>query len=521
MILAAFLLAVGIYGLLTKRQLVKVLISIGIIAVAASMDFVLLASSLNRALGEAFLILAFSMDTCVAAIVLALLVIAVKKYGICDIRKLAEIERSADGEQTNLRVSSESFFEFAKYWLLPLFLGVVIGLAIFLLVNIYKLLISASFFIINWNSLFLLASTSVALLGGYITTRLFAENKEFGCGTELVIERYHFKNGFVSLRDTIGKTLASAITIGFGGSAGLEGPSLLLGGGISSFITRRLKLGQKDVKTLFLCGAAAGFSAIFKAPLTGILFALEMPYKRDVETEVFIPASIASVTAYFTSAITLGTETIFPTQIFLMPTFSILIHATFLGILAALVALAFMETLQRTNSISKWLANRFPMWLMTIFAGLILGVIGLLYPEVLGLGYDFVHKIAMTELGELTLTNLTALLILKIVATSVTLNFGGSGGLFIPSLYVGGTLGLIYAQTLNLETPVLYAILSMAAVLAATSKSLLTSITLVAETMNPSFIVPTVISAVVSYFLTGSRSLYKSQLVNKLQARHV
>ncbi|MEM3433977.1 MAG: chloride channel protein, partial [Candidatus Methanomethyliaceae archaeon] len=121
----------------------------------------------------------------------------------------------------------------------------------------------------------------------------------------------------------------------------------------------------------------------------------------------------------------------------------------------------------------------------------------------------------------LTLTNLTALLILKIVATSVTLNFGGNGGLFIPSLYVGGALGLIYAQTLNLETPVLYVILSMAAVLAATSKCLLTSITLVAETMGSSFIVPTVISAVVSYFLTGGRSLYKSQLINKLQARHV
>ncbi|MEM3578207.1 MAG: NADH-quinone oxidoreductase subunit K [Candidatus Bathyarchaeia archaeon] len=101
MILSVILLAVGIYGLLTKRHIVKVLISIEIIGVAASMNFVLLASSLNRALGETFLILAFSTDTCVTAIVLALLVIAVKKYGTCDIRKLAEIERSADEEQTN------------------------------------------------------------------------------------------------------------------------------------------------------------------------------------------------------------------------------------------------------------------------------------------------------------------------------------------------------------------------------------------------------------------------------------
>jgi CIC family chloride channel protein len=415
-----------------------------------------------------------------------------------------------------LRLNRERFFEFAKCWLLPLILGFVIGLAIFLLVYIYNLLNSASFLIVNWNSLLVLASTIIALLGGYLTIRLLAENKECGCGTELVIERYHFKSGFVSLRDTISRTLASVITIGFGGSAGLEGPSLLLGGGISSFITRRLRLSQKDVKKLFLCGAAAGFSAIFKAPLTGILFALEIPYKRDVETEVFIPASIASITAYFTSVITLGTETIFPTPTFLMPTPSILIHAIFLGILAALVALTFMETLERTNTISKRLASKSQMLPMTIIAGLILGVIGLLYPEALGLGYDFIHAIAITALGKLPLTTLTALLILKIVATSITLNFGGSGGLFIPSLYVGGTLGLIYAQILNLEPPIFYVILAMAAVLAATSKSLLTSITLVAETMGPSFIIPTVVSAAVSYFLTGSKSFYKSQLVNKL-----
>jgi len=99
MILSVTLLAVGIYGLLTKRHLVKVLISIEIIAVAASMNFVLLASSLNRALGETFLVLAFSTDTCVTAIVLALLVITVKKYGTSDIRKLAEIERASDEEQ--------------------------------------------------------------------------------------------------------------------------------------------------------------------------------------------------------------------------------------------------------------------------------------------------------------------------------------------------------------------------------------------------------------------------------------
>lgn len=419
----------------------------------------------------------------------------------------------------SLRLNRKKFSALAKYWLPPLILGVVIGLAIFVLVYIYKLLNSASLLITSWNPLLLIASTSIALFGGYVTIKLLAENKNCGCGTELVIERYHHKNGFISLKDTVSRTLASAITIAFGGSAGLEGPSLLLGGGLSSFITRKLKLNQKDVKTLFLCGAAAGFSAIFRAPLTGILLALETPYKRDVETEVFIPASIASITAYSMSTITLGTETIFPTPIFLMPTFSILLHAILLGTITALVALAFIEAIERTNALSKRLTSKFPMLFMSICVGLMLGAMGLFYPEALGLGYDFIHKITTAELGQFSLATLILLLALKIVATSLTMSFGGSGGLFIPSLYVGGALGLIYAQFWSLEPAVLYVIVAMAAMLAATTKSLLTSIALVAETVGPSFIILTVVSAAISYFFTGSKSFYKSQLTRKSDSK--
>ena len=414
-----------------------------------------------------------------------------------------------------MRLRLERFLELARYWLLPLFLGFVIGLGIFALVCIYRLLNCASLLIVNLNPFFIIVSTVIALCGGYLTVKLFAENKECGCGTEFLIERYHCKDGLVCLRDTTSKTLASLITIGFGGSAGLEGPSKRLGGGFSSVITRRLKMSQKEVKTLFLCGAAAGFSAIFKAPLSAILLALEIPYKRDVETEVFVQASIASVTAYFTSVVTLGTETIFPSSVSVPPTFSALLHAIVIGVLTALVALVFMETLDRTNAVSRWLAVKFPMFLMSGFVGLTLGILGLFYPEALGLGYDFIHKITINELGQLSIATLVALLILKIVATSLTMNFGGSGGLFIPSLYVGGTLGLIYAQMIGLEPTVLYVTLAMSAMLAATSKSLLTSIALVAETVGPSFIIPTVVSASISYFFTGSRSFYKSQLTRR------
>jgi NADH:ubiquinone oxidoreductase subunit K len=109
-ILSMTLLAIGIYGLLTKRHLLKVLISVELIATAASMNFVLLASSLNKALGEAFLILAFSTDTCVTGILLALLVIASKKYGTCDIRKLAKLaqyEANEGNEKRNSKIEED------------------------------------------------------------------------------------------------------------------------------------------------------------------------------------------------------------------------------------------------------------------------------------------------------------------------------------------------------------------------------------------------------------------------------
>jgi CIC family chloride channel protein len=278
------------------------------------------------------------------------------------------------------------------------------------------------------------------------------------------------------LKDTISKTLASIITISFGGSAGLEGPSLLLGGGISSFITRKLGLNQKDVKKLFLCGAAAGFSAIFKAPLTGILLALEIPYKRDIETMVFVPASIASITAYFVSIVTFGTETIFPSPMLLSIHTSILIHAIILGVLATLIALIFIKVFEGINIAIERLTHKIPMLYITILGGLILGIIGLFYPEVIGLGYETICKMTTTELGNMSLIMLIALLVFKIVATSITLNFGGSGGLFIPTLYIGGVLGLIYAQVLNIEPLTSCVMLAMAAMLAAANKTFLTTI---------------------------------------------
>ncbi len=197
-----------------------------------------------------------------------------------------------------------------------------------------------------------------------------------------------------------------------------RGSQLLLGGGLASVISRKLGLSRRDVKTMFLCGAAAGFSAIFKAPLTEILFALEMPYKKDIETGIFIPASIASVSAYLISALTLGSESLFPVSSAVTPSIFHLLYVIILGILAALVALLFMEILEEIDRMSRWAAVRFPMVLLSVFFELILGIIGLFCPEVLGLGYDVIYKLTSSELGRLSLSALAMILTLKILATS-------------------------------------------------------------------------------------------------------
>lgn len=405
--------------------------------------------------------------------------------------------------------------ELKEYYFLPVLLGIVIGLAVALFIRIYDFFGTVFMLGVEWNKLFIMLWPIVALLSGYLVVRLVVKSGETGCGVDVMLERYHCAWGFVSLRETLGRTLASLVTIGFGGSAGLEGPSLLLGGGISSSITRRLGVSREEVKKLFLCGAAAGFSAVFKAPLTGILLALEIPYKRDIEVEVFIPASIASVTAYFVSATILGVEPLFKSPFPTATTPLILIHAAILGAVVSLSALAFIKSFDAMSIARKRLTGKYPMPALVACAGLLLGAIGFFYPEVLGLGYGFIHGITSPDPPQYSLAVLALIVVLKILATSITLGFGGSGGLFIPALYVGGAVGLIYAQLLNLMPSAVYVAMAMAAMVAATSKSLLTSVVLVAETVGPGLIVPSMISASISYFLTWGESFYKNQITTR------
>jgi CIC family chloride channel protein len=393
--------------------------------------------------------------------------------------------------------------------LLSAFIGLIIGLSVVALLSLYGFLWGFASDMMRINPYLTIFLPTTGIMVAYLIVTKLAKTKKTGCGTHQLLEAYHYRGALLSARDTACKTIASAITIGFGGSAGLEGPSLFLGGGIASLIGQRLKLRSEELRLYLLCGAAAGLSAVFKAPLTGILFALEIPYQRDLAKEAFIPATFSSITAYLALANIMGIEVLFPpiqvTSV--LPSLWTIFHAFTLGLLSAALGLAFIKVFEGFGS----LRNRIKINPLAypIVGGLMVGSMGLWIPRILGVGYETIHEMAIGGISSFPLTFLFLLALLKVLATSITLNCGGSGGLFIPSIYVGATLGAIYSKIVLKEPSEIAVVASMAAVMAATHKTLLSSVAFVAETTGPSSIIPTLIAAATGYFVSGRISFYQ------------
>lgn len=386
-------------------------------------------------------------------------------------------------------------------------LGVGIGLAISGFIELFKILSSIPRILEASPLPVYVLLPILGLSIAYAIVHRFSRDKRTGCGTHKILEAYHTKSGFINIEDTIPKVIASSITISFGGSAGLEGPSLLLGGGFASWIADKLNMKPYILRRLMLAGSAAGLSAVFKAPFTAILFALEVPYKRDIEKDLFIPALCSSIPAYIVASAILGGESIieFKQTMHAVASWSLALPIIE-GLISGLIALAFIEVFRGIGSIAKRFSRNHMV--LPLLGGMILSVIWLVTPEAVGVGYDVIGKILSGGFSSIHYTLL--LMIAKIVATSITLNFGGSGGLFIPSIVIGSLLGNILYLTIPGD-PYYLPLLSvsgMAALMAASNKTLLASIAFVAETCGPWSIIPATISASISYMVSGMRSLY-------------
>jgi chloride channel protein, CIC family len=340
--------------------------------------------------------------------------------------------------------------------------------------------------------------------------------------TEEIIRAYHERQGRVEMRPFFPKLLAAIATVGLGGSAALEGPSIYGGGAIGSWMwtkLRRFNLEVRDRRVMLISGAAAGMAAVFRAPLTGLVFALEMPYKDDLAHEALLPSLIASVMAYVTMAFFLGAQPLFDFQAGTSFSGKDLLWCAVLGIAIGLIAMTFDITFRRLRTFM--VRCKIPHWLKMAAGGAATGVCGWLFLQIfrgnlvpIGPNYEAVPEILQHAHGSV---ELVAFGVFKLAATLFSLGVGGVSAMFVPLFLSGSSFGVAFAQSIAHTPSVdLYAAVGMAAFIAAGYKTPLTAVVFVAEaTGGHSYIIPSLIGAAVAYAVSGEASVSGDQKLHE------
>ncbi len=354
------------------------------------------------------------------------------------------------------------------------------------------------------------------LLTGLIMRYLTPDPNEHS--TEEIINSYHEHGGDIDVKSFWWKLLASVTTVGSGGSAGLEGPGIYAGGAIGSWLWARLRrfgLEPRDRRIMLIAGAAAGMGAVFRAPLTGMMFSIEMPYKDDLAHEAVMPSLISSVVAYAVMVAFIGAQPLFNFVGSTSFSATDLLWSALLGVGIGLIALVYDITFRRVRSFA--IASRLPHALKLAIGGFGTGLCGLIFVTIypgnlipIGPNYEAVNYVLRTPYPPSMLMTFAGL---KMVATIFTLGTGGVSAMFVPLLLTGGSLGSAFAQSVvHARTVDLFVAVGMAAFIAAGYKTTLTAVVFVAETTGGnSFIIPSLISAALAYAVSGSASVSADQ----------
>lgn len=331
------------------------------------------------------------------------------------------------------------------------------------------------------------------------------------------IKNFHDREQRLPLRPVAGRMVASVATLGFGAAMGYEGPSIYLGASIGSALQRRFSrlFSRDDAKLLLVAGAAAGVSAIFKAPATGVVFALEVPYQDDVARGLLLPAALASAVSYITYAAFFGTTPLLPVRG--APPFDLVDvgGAIVLGLLSGAGARGFAVLLvrakafaARSHPIARAAAGGVAMAALAAGAWQLFGD-GL----TLGPGYNAL-RFALDPKRSVAL--IVALLMLRAVATAACVAGGGAGGLFVPLVIEGALLGRALGALFQTGETTLFPLIGMAAFLGAGYRVPLAAVMFVAEsTGRPGFVVPGLIAAVVAQLVMGRGSVSPYQAARR------
>ena len=351
-----------------------------------------------------------------------------------------------------------------------------------------------------------------------------------GHGTDAAVEAFHRGGGRIRWNVPIVKTIASALTLGSGGSGGREGPIAQIGAGFGSFLATRLGLSERDRRILLAAGVGAGVGSIFRAPLAGALFAAEILYSEpEFESEVVIPAAMSSIVAYCVFSMKFGFGTLFATPAFAFRSPWELLPYTVLALLAAIGAGTFVTVFYRLHD--GFRALGVPAWLKPAFGGLLTGTLALALfltigdervLHVLAFGYGAVQQAID---GQMSITLLLAIALGKMVTTGFSIGSGGSGGVFGPSMVIGGCIGgivgLIAQQLMPgiVAQPGAFVIVGMAGFFAAAAKTPISTLVMVSEmTGNYHLLLPSLWVCSLSFLIGRRWRLYRSQVPTRLDS---
>lgn len=362
-----------------------------------------------------------------------------------------------------------------------------------------------------------LAPTIGGFFVGLIVFLVAKEAK--GHGVPEVMEAIALRNGLIRARVVFAKLLASAICIGSGGSTGREGPVIQIGASVGSTIGQFLRVNPERMKIFVGCGAAAGIAAVFNAPVAGALFSLEI-ILGDFGVAQFGPIVIASVVATVVSRWFLGNNPAFEVPEYNLVSPVELIPYAILGIIAGLVALMFIKTLYSIEDYFEKL--KLHDIIKTMLGGLMIGIMGIFVPHIYGVGYN---SMDLALLGELPWMLMLGLIFFKILATSLSLGSGGSGGIFAPSLFLGTMTGGFFGALVHKVIPDhsatsgAYSLVGMGAVVAGATHAPITAILIIFEmTGDYAIILPLMISAIIATVLTTKlkkESIYTLKLIRR------
>jgi CIC family chloride channel protein len=357
------------------------------------------------------------------------------------------------------------------------------------------------------------------LLSGIIVSK-FAPEAE-GHGTDAAIEAIHHKGARLRARVPPIKLITSAITIGSGGSGGREGPAAQISAGFGSMLGQWLKLPAHDRRIAVSAGMGAGIGAIFRAPLGGALMSAEILYLHDLEVEAILPGMIASIVGYAVYGAIEGWSPIFGSQPDLTFTHPLTLgYYAVLGLLCGLVGLLYAKTFYGMTDVFHRL--RMPRWLKPALGGLLVGLLGLKVHGALHTGYGWVQIGMSRDLLTLPLWLVLILPFAKILATSLSIGSGGSGGIFGPGMVIGGMLGAAFWRLGEgtfpqmPHSPAPFVIIGMMALFGGIAHAPLAVMLMVAEmTGNLSLLAPAMVAVAVSTALVGNHTIYTSQLPSR------